>query len=308
MKIFIPNSCIYTSRLSELVFGVEILEKVARSAHKDRLKLLDNDLLQSIINIKYIFEDKNTTTYIQYSTTQRGRVMLIYNGYRYVENRQSHKNIFWRCSRYVKYGCRATVVTSKVNDDVSIRVAGSPHTHEPELKTDSLVDMTPNSLIRRNKAVANRKLESFRRPFNLPKILDGKFYNNIQENQKTPGGIHATCTSCYGIISGTTKSTGNFLSHIKRRHKDILASCQLYCSAKGLTDSKLALALNLPSLPTSIRILKKPQNVIPATQVLPALRTYSSIRCDPSSPQNSNNNDNTSEHSPNGIFKTSSIH
>ncbi|KAL9893470.1 modifier of mdg4-like isoform X16 [Glossina fuscipes] len=99
-------------------------------------------------DIKYIFEDKNTTTYIQYSTTQRGRVMLIYNGYRYVENRQSHKNIFWRCSRYVKYGCRATVVTSKVNDDVSIRVAGSPHTHEPELKTDSLVDMTPNSLIR----------------------------------------------------------------------------------------------------------------------------------------------------------------
>ncbi|KAL9893469.1 modifier of mdg4-like isoform X15 [Glossina fuscipes] len=49
MKIFIPNSCIYTSRLSELVFGVEILEKVARCAHKDRLKLLDSDLLQSII-------------------------------------------------------------------------------------------------------------------------------------------------------------------------------------------------------------------------------------------------------------------
>ncbi|KAM7363404.1 modifier of mdg4 isoform 14-T14 [Cochliomyia hominivorax] len=95
-------------------------------------------------DIKYIFEDKNPTTYIQYSTTQRGRVMLIYNGYRYVENRQSHKNIFWRCSRYVKYGCRATVVTSKINDDVSIRVAGSPHTHEPEMKTDTLVEMTPD--------------------------------------------------------------------------------------------------------------------------------------------------------------------
>ncbi|XP_059220138.1 uncharacterized protein LOC106083494 [Stomoxys calcitrans] len=85
-----------------------------------------------------MFEDRNTATYIQYSTTQRGRVMLIYNGYRYVENRQSHKNIFWRCSRYVKYGCRATVVTSKINDDVSIRVAGSPHTHEPEMKADNL--------------------------------------------------------------------------------------------------------------------------------------------------------------------------
>jgi len=36
--------------------------------------------------------------------------------------------------------------------------------------------------------------ESFRKPFTLPKILDGKFYKNIQPNQKTPGAIQATCT------------------------------------------------------------------------------------------------------------------
>ncbi|XP_075152962.1 modifier of mdg4-like isoform X3 [Haematobia irritans] len=77
--------------------------------------------------------------------------------------------------------------------------------------------------------------EEFRKPQNLPKILDGKFYNNIQPHPKTPGGIQATCTTCSGIISGTTKSTGNFLSHIKRRHKDILPSCQLYCSSKSLS-------------------------------------------------------------------------
>uniref|UniRef100_A0A6P4FRK0 Uncharacterized protein LOC108053878 n=1 Tax=Drosophila rhopaloa TaxID=1041015 RepID=A0A6P4FRK0_DRORH len=74
--------------------------------------------------------------------------------------------------------------------------------------------------------------ESFRKPFTLPKILDGKFYKNIQPNQKTPGAIQATCTTCYGLISGTTKSTGNFLSHIKRRHKELLSLCQLYCQAK----------------------------------------------------------------------------
>ena len=74
--------------------------------------------------------------YLQYSTTQRGRIMLIYGGYKYVENRQSHKNIFWRCSRYVKYGCRATVVTSKVGDDVTVRIAGSPHTHEAEVSIE----------------------------------------------------------------------------------------------------------------------------------------------------------------------------
>ncbi|KAH8311769.1 hypothetical protein KR044_007982 [Drosophila immigrans] len=74
---------------------------------------------------------------------------------------------------------------------------------------------------------------SMRKPFTLPKILDGKFYKNIQPNQKTPGAIQATCTSCYGLISGTTKSTGNFLSHIKRRHKELLPLCQLYCQAKS---------------------------------------------------------------------------
>lgn len=52
--------------------------------------------------------------------------------------------------------------------------------------------------------------ESFRKPFTLPKLLDGKFYKNIQPNQKTPGAIQATCTTCHGLISGTTKSTGNF--------------------------------------------------------------------------------------------------
>lgn len=72
-----------------------------------------------------------------------------------------------------------------------------------------------------------------RKPYTLPKLLDGKFYKNIQPNQKTPGAIQATCTSCYGLISGTTKSTGNFLSHIKRRHKELLPLCQLYCQAKS---------------------------------------------------------------------------
>ncbi|XP_064550540.1 modifier of mdg4 isoform X15 [Drosophila montana] len=86
-------------------------------------------------SIRALFEDKNTSTNIQYTTTQRGRIMLIYNGYRYVVNRQSLKNVFWRCSRYVKHCCRATLVTSKVND-VTLRIAGSPHTHGPEVKAD----------------------------------------------------------------------------------------------------------------------------------------------------------------------------
>lgn len=50
MQIFIPNACIYTSRLSELVFGLENLEKIAKAGIKDRIKLLDDDLLKSVIS------------------------------------------------------------------------------------------------------------------------------------------------------------------------------------------------------------------------------------------------------------------
>uniref|UniRef100_A0A182JNK5 FLYWCH-type domain-containing protein n=1 Tax=Anopheles christyi TaxID=43041 RepID=A0A182JNK5_9DIPT len=60
----------------------------------------------------------------KYTTTQRGRTMLIFSGYKFVENRQSKRNIFWRCARYVKHGCRAACVTSKncTGDDQSIRL------------------------------------------------------------------------------------------------------------------------------------------------------------------------------------------
>lgn len=87
-----------------------------------------------IQSLKALFEDKTTSYNVQYTTTQRGRVMLIYAGYRYVVNRQSLKNVFWRCSRYVKHSCRATLVTSKVQD-VTLRIAGSPHTHGPEVNS-----------------------------------------------------------------------------------------------------------------------------------------------------------------------------
>ncbi|KXJ73922.1 hypothetical protein RP20_CCG014749 [Aedes albopictus] len=74
---------------------------------------------------------------IEFSRTQRGRTMLIYGGYKYVENRQSNKNVFWRCSKYVKYACRATCVTSKSPSECPIRLAGNAHSHGPEKMLDS---------------------------------------------------------------------------------------------------------------------------------------------------------------------------
>lgn len=87
---------------------------------------------------------------VRFGKTQRGRSMLMHLGYQYVENRQSLKNTFWRCSRYllttilstknfnkiisryVKFGCRASAVTPKNADDVIIRVSERAHSHPPE--------------------------------------------------------------------------------------------------------------------------------------------------------------------------------
>ncbi|XP_016935346.4 modifier of mdg4 isoform X14 [Drosophila suzukii] len=97
-----------------------------------------NTEAQGVIqSLKALFEDKTTSASIQYTTTQRGRVMLVFEGYRYVVNRQSLKNVFWRCSRYVKHSCRATLVTSKIQD-VTLRIAGAPHTHGPEVSSMDL--------------------------------------------------------------------------------------------------------------------------------------------------------------------------
>lgn len=57
--------------------------------------------------------------------------MLLYDGYGYVENRQSSKNIFWRCARYRKHQCKARVVTSKDASVDEIRVLDHLHSHPP---------------------------------------------------------------------------------------------------------------------------------------------------------------------------------
>lgn len=76
---------------------------------------------------------------ITYTKTQRGGRMLVFEGYGYVENRQSTKNIFWRCNKYMKYQCKARVVTSKICDGV-IRILDHMHTH-PATQTGSKYSM-----------------------------------------------------------------------------------------------------------------------------------------------------------------------
>lgn len=69
---------------------------------------------------------------LRFTKTQRGRTMLVYEGFRYVINRESQKNIFWRCNRYVKFGCRAGAVTSKINSGDSLIRLTHIHSHATE--------------------------------------------------------------------------------------------------------------------------------------------------------------------------------
>lgn len=57
--------------------------------------------------------------------------MLVYGGFKYVVNRESQKNTFWRCNRYVRHGCKAGAVTPKADGESSIRLT-HVHSHPAE--------------------------------------------------------------------------------------------------------------------------------------------------------------------------------
>lgn len=77
---------------------------------------------------------------IQFTKTQRGRAMLLHQGFKYVKNRESTSNIFWRCARYVKHGCRATLVTSRNTPKPSVRLSGMKHSHDREMKNSEKLE------------------------------------------------------------------------------------------------------------------------------------------------------------------------
>lgn len=86
-----------------------------------------------------------SSTRMSFTKTQRGRTMLVYDGFKYVVNRESQKNVFWRCNRYVKFGCRAGAVTSKM-DDQTIRLTHI-HSHTREkLSTHELDSLKPEEI------------------------------------------------------------------------------------------------------------------------------------------------------------------
>lgn len=59
----------------------------------------------------------------------------------------------------------------------------------------------------------------------LPKVFDGTYF---VVKHMTEDKILAICRTCNKELSGSTTSTGNFFSHIKRLHPEILSDCKSY--------------------------------------------------------------------------------
>lgn len=65
----------------------------------------------------------------------------------------------------------------------------------------------------------------------LPKIFDGKYFV-VQKIDSEK--ITASCKLCGCMRNGSIKSSGNFLSHLKRKHTEIYTDCKEYIALKTL--------------------------------------------------------------------------
>lgn len=68
----------------------------------------------------------------------------------------------------------------------------------------------------------------------LPKIFDGKYFVVMKIDEDK---IDASCKLCGCSRSGSIKSTGNFLSHIKRMHGEKYMECKEYIALKVCVES-----------------------------------------------------------------------
>nr|CAD7193851.1 unnamed protein product [Timema douglasi] len=110
-----------------------------RSISPDQDSNLDLPVLNSLAQ----HETSMLTNYsteaseLQFQQTGRGRIFLMYNGNRFNLNRQSGPKSFWKCSLYLKSGCRGRLVT--LENQVT---KSSPHNHLPREHLLGKVDIS----------------------------------------------------------------------------------------------------------------------------------------------------------------------
>ncbi|XP_055616850.1 modifier of mdg4-like isoform X18 [Toxorhynchites rutilus septentrionalis] len=68
----------------------------------------------------------------QFGSTQRGRPLLVYKGYRYIRNGEFCGTINWRCSAYRNKKCKAKAITVKHNGEEYVKLSYPVHSHTPK--------------------------------------------------------------------------------------------------------------------------------------------------------------------------------
>lgn len=56
-------------------------------------------------------------------------MMLMYNGYAYIKDREAQKSCNWKCSLFGKLKCRARAVTKTINGRKMMKITNSVHNH-----------------------------------------------------------------------------------------------------------------------------------------------------------------------------------
>lgn len=76
-----------------------------------------------------------------------------------------------------------------------------------------------------------------------PKIFDGRFY----VIEKSCGGnIEAVCKTCGEVRKGNEASTGNFISHYKIKHSQLLNELKEHTKSENVKKKQLSQQTTLP--------------------------------------------------------------
>uniref|UniRef100_A0A182QHJ4 FLYWCH-type domain-containing protein n=1 Tax=Anopheles farauti TaxID=69004 RepID=A0A182QHJ4_9DIPT len=71
-------------------------------------------------------------TLANFSLTQRGRPLLVHDGYTYIRNGEFADTINWRCSMHRRLRCKAKAITEKRYGKEYVRLSHPEHNHRPK--------------------------------------------------------------------------------------------------------------------------------------------------------------------------------
>lgn len=79
----------------------------------------------------------------------------------------------------------------------------------------------------------------------MPKLLDGKYFTIVSHDQTK---VEAKCKTCNQTRKGDTRSTGNFMEHIRTKHPELVKEVDDYRKNKSTIDSKSLKQTSLRSM------------------------------------------------------------